>query len=535
MLRLASSTVGPIPVTVGGSAASQTVEAYNAGDGSLSLTTTVSSSAPWLTASVGSSRPCLSTTDAASCIPLQFSLSTAGLSAGTYTGIVTVGASSSTIDAPQTITVTVRVGPVDIYAAPGKTADLTITTNHQVTTSATTQDGGTWLSLVLDGTGSFRFVYPYRIHLSPSADMPPGTYTGSVTTSGSSTASENLTIPVTMHLTTQPIAQPNPTQIVLHLAQGTKPLVYPFDPVITLSNMGMGTLTTSGLNVSGGSWIKADPVVPGYVAIDPTGLSTGDNSATVTLSSNAANGPTTVPVSLQIVPKGSPLIYYQGAVDNITQAPGDPISPGDWAVVKGEQFSFVDPVINSTNPPLATTMGGASVLVNGTAAPLYYSSVGQIAFQMPIDVPAGTAQVQVKRDDGQVNNIVTVGVVPRAPRLLPTVYNSDFTINSASNPATRGDIIYFFGFGFGATDPAVPAGAAAPSSPLAVINEQMTVNFGDSLFGGIAIPDFKGLVATLPGVYQVNVHIPDLSPTGTVQTSVAFQNARSNPIPIYIQ
>src|SRR5215472_10890842 len=135
MLRLVSSTVGPIPVTVGGSAASQTVEAYNAGDGSLSLTTSVSSSAPWLTASVGSSRPCASTTDAANCIPLQFSLSTAGLSAGTYTGIVTVGAPSSTIDAPQTITVTVRVGTADMYVAPGKTADLNITTNHQVAAS----------------------------------------------------------------------------------------------------------------------------------------------------------------------------------------------------------------------------------------------------------------------------------------------------------------------------------------------------------------------------------------------------------------
>src|ERR1022692_878560 len=159
MLRLVTSVVGPVPVAAGGSAPPQTVESYNAGDGSLSLTVTVPSSVTWLVPSVGSVRACTSTTAAATCIPLQFALNTSALAAGTYTGTGTVIAGSNTIDAPQTITVTVRVGPVDVYVAPGTSSDLHITTNHAIATSSTTQDGNRWLSLVLEGTGSFRFSY----------------------------------------------------------------------------------------------------------------------------------------------------------------------------------------------------------------------------------------------------------------------------------------------------------------------------------------------------------------------------------------
>src|ERR1017187_2021462 len=48
MLRLVTSVVGPVPVATGGSAPSQTVEGYNAGDGSLSLSVSVPSSLTWL-------------------------------------------------------------------------------------------------------------------------------------------------------------------------------------------------------------------------------------------------------------------------------------------------------------------------------------------------------------------------------------------------------------------------------------------------------------------------------------------------------
>ena len=539
MLRLVSSTVGPIAVAAGGSAPAQTVEAYNAGDGSLGLSVSVPSSVTWLTAALGPQRACQSIATVANCLPINFTLNTSGLAAGkAYTGIVTVtDANPNTVDAPQTITVTVQVGGVDAgYVAPGSSLDIPITANHLLKTTATTQDGNNWLSLVLDGTGSFRFVFPYRIHVQPTANMGTGTYNGSVTTSGSSVAGENVTIPVTMRVTTQPIAQAAPSAINLRLAQGAPPLVYPFDPFIALNNLGQGTLTPGTMTTSGGSWIKPDPLVPGFVAIDPAGLSIGDSTGSVTIPSNAVNSPATVPVTVQVVAKGAPFICYQCVLDNITSLPGDAVSQGDVTIVKGDQLSF-SPFAASQTSPLPTQLGGTSVLVNGVAAPLYYTSYGQIAFQLPYDTPVGQAVVRVKRDDGQTGNPVSVNVVVHAPRLLPRVDNQDSTINlpDGSHPAKRGDTIVLYGFGFGPTNPPVVAGAAAPLSPLANVTGQILVNFGGNITAPQIVPAFAGLIPPFAGVYQVNVVIPDNAPTGIVDVSIGFDDARSNSLRIAIR
>src|SRR5207248_11033051 len=57
-LRLTASTLGPLSIAQGANGATQTVEAYNAGDGSLSLTPTTPVS--WITVTVGVQRACTS-------------------------------------------------------------------------------------------------------------------------------------------------------------------------------------------------------------------------------------------------------------------------------------------------------------------------------------------------------------------------------------------------------------------------------------------------------------------------------------------
>ncbi|HYW41580.1 MAG TPA: hypothetical protein VE959_01910 [Bryobacteraceae bacterium] len=531
MLRLVSATLGPIPVATGGAAPSQTVEAYNAGDGTLSLS--VSSSVSWITASLGTTRACTTTTSAASCIPLLFSLNTTALAAGTYTGIVTVTGSADTVDAPQTITVTVRVGKVEVYAAPGTTLDVPITTTHAVTSNV--QNGSGWLSLVLDGTGSFRFVFPYRIHFAPPAGMAAADYNASVTTGGSTVAAENVTIPVTMHLTTQPIAQASPAQINLRLAAGAPALVYPFSIFVGLTNTGLGSLAVGSITTSGGTWIKQD-TVPSFIAIDPSGMDPGTYNGTVAIASNAVNGPSNIPVNLTIVAKGAPLIYYQGVLDNGTFVPGDTVSQGDIMVAKGEQLSF-SAFTPGQAPPLATVLGGASVLVNGTPAPLYYSSYGQFAFQMPVDTPLGNALVQVQRDDGSISNTVSVNVAARAPRLLAAV-NQDYSVNlpDGSHPANVGDVLTIYAIGLGSTSPAVPTGQPAPSAePLARVTGDLLVSFGGGVLAANVPAAFAGLTPTYAGLYQINVVVPDNTPKGIVDLSVGFPDARSNSLNIAIQ
>jgi uncharacterized protein (TIGR03437 family) len=547
MLRLVASTVGPVSLAAGATT-TQTVEAYNAGDGA--LTPLLRSSVSWIGASAGAPRACSSRPGL--CIPLLFTLSSAGLPAGNSTGIVTVtGSDPNTIDAPQTITVTLAIGgavpaSVDSYVAPGGTRDIAFATNNRILGAAATQDGGKWLSLLLDANGSFQFSFPYRIHIAPQAAMPLGTYSGAVVTSGSGFAADNKTIPVTMRVTNQPIALVPADHFHSRLAQGAPP----FSGTIPLTNLGLGTLTVPTVTASGGVWLTAT-AYPGGAAItlDAGTLDPGVYSGSVVMNSNAVNGAVTVPVDFEVIAKGPPAINFQGVLDNGTFVPGDSLSPGDIAVVKGEQLSFA-PITLGQAAPLANQVGGAQVMVNGAPAPMYYSTYGQLAFQVPYETGVGTALVQVQRD-GVAGNTVSVQVASRAPRLLlinvggyGAILNTDGSIPMPAgsipgvntHPAQVGDSLTLYAIGLGPTTPAVGTGQPAPSSePLARLTTTPVVNVGGGIGGTLVTPLFAGLSPTYAGLYQVNFTIPSNVAHGTVNLSLGFPDSVSNSVQIAIQ
>lgn len=551
MLRLTSSTVGPIAVAVAATGPAQLVEAYNGGDGSLSLSAT--SSASWLVPTVQSPRACTATTASQTCIPLQFALNTGALAAGMYTGIVTVtDAGSATVDAPQTITVTVQVGggvpsSLDMYVAPGSINDTAFYANSaSLTGRATTSDGNNWLSLALTSTGSFQFAYPYRIRIAPQpGNTAGGVYTGSLVTTGSTFAGDNKTIPVTMRVTTQPIAQASATSVTARLAQGAPP----YSGYVSLINAGQGTLTAQSVSSSGQGFTASLSGNLAVVQFNTGTLAAGDYPGSVTLTSNAVNGSLTVPVDFQVVPKGAPYIPYQGILDDAIFRAGDAVAPGDIVALFGEQLLFDTPPA-APSAPLPKTLDGVQVLVNGEAAPLYYVSYFQINFQIPVDIPTGTAVVQVKRGDGSVSNLASVQIVQRAPRLLlldgnyGAIVNQDFSLPMPNgtfgvyqtHPARAGDALTIYAIGLGSTTPSVSSGAAAPTNPLANLDTTPTVVFGGGISAVTAIPFFAGLTPTASGLYQVNVIVPPGVPTGSnVSVSLVFPGSASNPAAIAIQ
>jgi uncharacterized protein (TIGR03437 family) len=565
MLRLVNSAVVPVPLPVGANGGTQIVEAYNAGDGSLSLSNPASS-VSWIATSFAPSRACTTTTASSTCIPLQLALNTSTLAAGTYTASVTVNCAADVVDAPQTITVTVRIGALSVYVAPGSTSDVSFSTNSPLAGVATTQDGNRWLSLTVNGAGSFRFTYPYNVHVAPPASMAQGTYNGSLVTSGSSFAPDNQTIPVTMHLTTQPIAQASPSQVTERLAQGAAPLAMQ----ISLNNPGQRSLTigaVSSTTTDGGTWLTASANSGGWAAItlDPGTLAPGFYTGSVSIASNAVNGTVGVPVSFQVVAKGAPLANYMGVVDNAIFGSGDAVAPGDIVDVFGEQFWFASPIAFSPSVPLDTDItasgSSSSVLVNGSAAPLYFTSYYQIAFQVPLETPVGTALVQVQRD-GISGNTVSVQVAGRAPRLLlaggtsfGAIQNAEdlsypapvgyFGPGATSHPAQVGDVLTIYAIGLGPTNPAVGTNVPAPGAePLARLTTcpasppclAPIVEFGSGIFGTFAAtPSYAGLSPGSVGLYQVNVTIPAGVPSGTVDVALLFPDSLSNTVQIAVQ
>ncbi len=229
-------------------------------------------------------------------------------------------------------------------------------------------------------------------------------------------------------------------------------------------------------------------------------------------------------------------IYYPGlvaqnAANNLqTRA----LAPGTVAAVAafGNANQFGSQTVSASTLPLPKQLAGIQVLLNDKPVPLYFVSPNQINFLVPMDAPtSGTADLLIVRTDtGQVlsNSPVQMDRVSPGLFTLPqtgsgqaAAINQDGTINGPANPAPRGSIVAFYGTGQGVV-PGAPPDGAAPTG------ETPTSQKPQVIIGIAPVPPenvtYSGLAPGLPGVWQVNVKIPDtVAPTtSTVQTQVVM-------------
>jgi len=544
-----TTTALTVSIVPGQNGPAQSIDASNLGDGALNLSTT--SSVSWLSASIGAPHSC---SLKGNCIPVQIALQTSGLSAGIYTGTVTVS-DPNAVDAPQFVTVTALVGgavpaKLEYYVPPNGSASSTFTTGGAVSTSVS--NNTPWLAIASNGAGSFEFgmPVPYTVTATAQNGMATGDYNGSIAISGSSFAPDNKSIAVLLHVTAQPILQANPASIAFRIAQGAnKQTAY-----VATSNGGQGTLSISGVTAGGvptttpAAWLSTQ-IVSGNtplvsIVADPTGLSPGVYQGTVTIASNAANSSAVVTVQLNVVAQTAPVSAAGGVVNNGTFAGGESLAQGDIAALFGDQLTYGDPQ-SASSLPLLTTLGGTQVLVNGQPAPVYYVSPGQINFEIPIDAATGDATVQVVRNS-QAGNLAYLNIQPSEPRFITNggTYAIMTTPNGAltgipSHPVTAGDIVVIYTIGLGPTSPPVPSGTASPTNPLATI-DPATVQacFGNnSPFSPAPCvnPQFVGLTPAFVGLYQINLAVPQGLALGNVPFSFTVNGVPSDIVQLAVQ
>jgi uncharacterized protein (TIGR03437 family) len=577
-LRLSTSTVGPLNIAVGQNGVTQTVSTTNIGDGTLVLS--ASANVPWITANIAGTN-------------VQIALSTSTLTQGIATGLVTVTAANA-IDSPQTIAVTVQMGggvpnAINFYMPPGGAASTTFTASSTLNASASPPAGMT-LAILSQGGGSFATTASYQVTATaPATTAAETSYNGRINVISSGFQPDVKSVPVTINVTNVPIGVLVQSALQFNVAQGAAPVT----KWIQLANAGASALAVSGATVSttaasGAAWLTTSvngacliAGVGGCVVAtaDPTGLSPGKYTATVTIASSAKNGPFAVPVEMDVVAAGPPLSYFQGVVDNALYAIGATVAPGELVAVRGEQFT-TGAAVAAQKLPLGTTLGGATVYVNGVAVPTYYVAAshvenqgGQITFQVPYSMPAGQATVRVDRNDNgtvQTGNTISMPVAAVEPRLLEFQLNvtgnsiasvdnistespvgtnyaiatfSDFvtfpipvTAGVASRAATAGDTLIFYGLGFGQTSPAVTEGVAVPG--LANVANCLMI-FGQSVLPGLDVvstPSYCGLTPGLVGLYQVNVTVPSGTPSGVaVPVFLQIGSVTSNSVAIAVQ
>lgn len=545
-LRLTNAVIGPVTMLQGQNAGPQSTEAFNAGDGALNLR--VTSSVPWAVPAVGAARAC-SNNRPGQCLPISVSFQTSGLARGTYTGTVTVN-DPNAVDAPQYVTVIVQVGGgipdrIDLYTRPSATVETRVVTNSAISFTFPPPTGGNWLSLALDAVSTFDYRIPYRIIATPGS-LAEGTYTANVTFRNPTFQPDNKVVPVNLRVTNQPIvADPGlfSTRVLTGSGRVARNLF--------LSNRGGGTLTLSGVTVGGGApWLSAALIAnaTGVALSIDSSVAPGNYTATLDVASNAAN-PLTVRVSVDVVPPGPPLASIGGAVNNATFISGEPLAPGEIAAVFGEQFSTTD-VRFGSSLPLPTSIEGVSVMVNGVAAPLYFTSAGQINFQVPYETQAGTAVIRVDRG-GQTGNLISAPVAAAAPRILMfgewgvALHQDNFLSvperlvaqGVPARPAKAGDVLTIYGIGFGQTTPAVRTGEGAPGGPLALVTPQPVVHFAWTEASSRPVaPSFAGLSPGFVGLYQINVAVPaNLGRNDSLPVRIQQGNVSSNVFRLAVQ
>jgi uncharacterized protein (TIGR03437 family) len=215
---------------------------------------------------------------------------------------------------------------------------------------------------------------------------------------------------------------------------------------------------------------------------------------------------------------------------------GAAISAGSWATLKG---TFAGVTETEGQIPVGTNLAGVTVSVAGLPAPVYYVSTTQINFIVPAAAPAGLQPIQVRTAASTFDG--TIRLLSAAPGLFTqdaatppkgAVLNQNFSLNTATNVALRGDIVQIYGSGPGAYNDPVSDGARAPSAPL-----NYTRSTPQVFIGGVpAEVQFSGLAPTLPAVWQVNAKVPT-QPfiTGRVPVVIFVDGVNSNEVTIFVQ
>lgn len=257
-------------------------------------------------------------------------------------------------------------------------------------------------------------------------------------------------------------------------------------------------------------------------------------------------------LTVSTTPPARPAISPGGVISASAYGGGARGAAGSWLEIYGENFTNAGETrtwdsgfVNNTAP---TALGDLTVSVNGRPAFLWFAVPGQVNVQMPDDAATGPVEVRVKRGD-QESAPISITKQGTSPGLLAP---SAFLINNrqfvgavfATAPSTfagsnlpgvasrlprPGDILTFYGVGFGAVNPAVPAGRITPASPLNTLAAPVEFRFGQTP-GTIS---FQGLGPNFVGLYQFNVTVPQL-PAGVVQLNVT-QGGQAIPQTLFIE
>ena len=469
----------------------------------------------------------------------------ASLAAGSYNGSITItsSASNSPVVIPASLTV---LAATPLTASPNSlTVNQTVssgsnlsrqpinlasgTTSVQFAAVATTNKGGSWLTLSTT-QGSTPSTLTAIID---SGGLAVGQYTGTITISPASGAAQLVT--VTLNVTAPAMLSAAPAPLAFTYQQGS---TAPVAQSLAVNSSGTPVnVSVSAATQSGGAWLSVSPSIAATtanlsVSVSPIGLAPGSYSGSVVVT---ASDPTVAPLTIAVtlaVTQAAPVLT--GAANAASYAPG-PVTPGEIVTIFG---SGMGPAIlmklHLTDAgTVDTNLGGTQVFFDGYAAPVIYSSATAVSAIVPYEIAGSQTTSMMIQYQGARSNRMTVPVLASLPGIFTVdasgfgqgaILNQDTSVNSGQNGADPGSIVSIYATGGGQMDPPSVDGALTGDvlpKPLLDVKVQIAGENADVLYAGAAPGEPSG-------VLQVNARIPADVPRGTNVPVVIIVGATSS-------
>jgi uncharacterized protein (TIGR03437 family) len=288
------------------------------------------------------------------------------------------------------------------------------------------------------------------------------------------------------------------------------------------------SLTVTGAGFTANSKVQWNSTTLATTFTSATQLAAAVTADLIAASGTAAitvvDGTTSNAVTFSIA-AATPAISSGGIVNGASFAAG--VSPGALIAIFGTSLAAAN--VSTPGIPLANSLGGTTVTVNGSAIPLLFVSTGQINAQLPYEVTPGEAKMVVQSGSTK-SAAVDFTVAATAPGAFIVAQTThllaqnlpDYSLNSAQLPQAPGQYCTLYVTGQGAVNPPVATGNVAPDNPLSLPMAQVQVKIG----GQPAEVPFAGLTPGFVGLMQINVKIPDI-PAGDQPVEITIGGVKA--------
>ncbi len=500
------------------SAASLTITSPGGSQGFLSITSNGNPIPFTVTATSGPGPAWLSVSPSSATTPANLTVNEAstGLSDGVYNGQVSISGPNNTetvpvqwtvthpslfSSAPTSVTFSIQAGS----AAPPAQTVYVYGSSTDVTFSASTSSGGTWMSVTKTASGALGAV----ITANP-AGLAAGIYSGTVSAS-SPTSAVPASIPVFLVIWNQQpalIVTPASVSFTSPVPEQTAQAPMQILQINSAVPVNFTTTVSTGMFITPAS-------IPVYGQF-PFNLQGAANLGSYEYNISVTSGTQTVIVPVTtFITTGPATPPFLGSIVNAASQTPSAVAPGEILTIYGFGAgpSNTAGFTLDASGNVATSLNGAQVLFDGRPAPMIYGSAYMANVIVPYEI-ANQATTTIELQYGGVTSAGwSVPVAASAPGIFTlgaaglgqgAVLNQDNSVNGASNPAARGSVIQIYATGEGQTSPPGVTGSVIGTDLKRPILP-VTVSIG----GQDAVVQYKGSAGdSVAGLLQVNAIVP---------------------------